>query len=179
MALCVQAVQLLLSFQADANALGEVAAGVNATPLFAACLNGHASAARLLIDGGADINGTADGPIPVSLSCVSAIRSVCTLTYRLGLPPLVAALPHPAVSLLLLSRGATPNLRFPAVLLGSEDPDLQTTPLAWAARNGDAGLARLLLQHGADVNLAEVQPSWEQKWLQITVVVVVVVVCCY
>ena len=74
-----------------------------------------------------------------------------------SLPALVAALSHPSVVLLLLSHNASPNLRFPAVLLGSEDPNLETSPLAWAARAGDAGLVRLLLQHGADPKMSEVR----------------------
>lgn len=69
------------------------------------------------------------------------------------------------MALLLLAQGASPNLRFPAILLGSENPDLQTSPLAWAARSGDAGLVRLLLQHGADPSLTEVRTHVDHECL--------------
>lgn len=130
--------ELLLSFSADANALGEVSDGLVAAPLFAAAMNGHADVVRVLLAAGADIDGQrTEG----------------------ALPALVAALPHPAVALLLLSRGASPNLRFPAALLGADDAALQTTPLAWAVRAGDAGLVSLLLEHGADPGMTEVRDA--------------------
>lgn len=49
--------QLLLSFEASVNSLGEVGTGLVASPLFAAAMNGHVEVARLLLHAGADIDG--------------------------------------------------------------------------------------------------------------------------
>lgn len=77
-------------------------------------------------------------------------------TKQGSLPALVAALPHVPAVVLLLNQGASPNVLFPASLLGSDDATLQTSPLVWATRMGSIGLVKLLLEHGADPSMPEV-----------------------
>jgi FOG: Ankyrin repeat len=78
---------------------------------------------RRLLDAGVDVNQTdADGFAPVHIA---------------------ASWGNEEALALLLARGANPNL--PG---GDED----MTPLACAASDGNTGIARLLLKHGADVN---------------------------
>jgi ankyrin repeat protein len=94
------------------------------TPLHLAAYFGHAEAAALLLDRGADV----------------AARSKNRRLF--GLTPLASAAAgrHAEVVELLLARGADPNAGQPG----------GWRPLHWAALNGDLRMARALVQHGAD-----------------------------
>ena len=100
-----------------------VSQGSGLTPLMTAARTGHLGVVRALIDGGAEVN---------------------TKTFETNSTALMWALaaPHPEIVQLLLERGA--------------DPTIETTPgftpLMFAARNGDVGMAEALLGAGIDVN---------------------------
>jgi ankyrin len=129
------------------------------TPLIAALINAHYDLAGWLIEAGADPN-IADhyGRTPLY-----AAIDMQTLE-----PSVTRPAPHEAdrltafdVARMLLERGANPNPRLAGPLPGrglSDDPDAVlrdgTTPFLRAARTGDLGSLRLLLEHGADPRLA-------------------------
>ena len=94
------------------------------TPLCTACFDGDVDAARLALDGGADVNrANEDGLTPLFIACQRG---------------------HVDVARLLLDRGAE-------VDQATEDG---VTPLYHACANGHVDVARLLLEKGADVNRA-------------------------
>jgi uncharacterized protein len=95
------------------------------TPLHYAAFFGHAAAAKLLLDRGADLETPARNR-----------------QFALHARPLhsAAAARRLDVCALLLEAGADPNARQHGGY----------TPLLEAAQQGDAGLAELLLRHGAD-----------------------------
>jgi ankyrin repeat protein len=92
------------------------------TALMIAVEMGNADLATLLLDRGADVNGTGEA----------------------AFTPLIAAARGGRVALakLLLDRGAKPNQR----------NDHGDTAIVFAANAGQAGLVELLLGHGADIN---------------------------
>ena len=108
------------------------------SPLYHACLAGDLAAARLLLDHGADADGSH--------------TPFCS--YR----PILAAVSryHRDVLRLLLDRGASLG-RYPH----SSEPRYGGTPLGTASVKGHVEAARLLLDRGADVNLENSQGTWQ------------------
>lgn len=101
-------------------------AGDGFTPLHLACFFGHLDAVDLLIDSGADVNVPADNP--------SAVRPLHS----------AAAGGHAEIVSLVLRTGASVNAR-------------QTggySALHAAAQAGNTRMARVLLEHGGDPDLA-------------------------
>jgi uncharacterized protein len=92
------------------------------TPLHLACFAGGAEAVRLLVERGADLEA-------LSTASFAKVRPLGTAAF---------ARDH-ASARVLLEAGADPN--------GAGEGGF--TPLHTASQNGDAGLVRLLLEHGA------------------------------
>lgn len=145
------------STEADWFAEEYVPTRVALRPLGAAVHGGHADAARLLIDAGADLNGDAgDGPPILHAARRGHAKVVQLLVDRgadlnvrdaLGDTPLckIADTRHANMVDILLRAGADPNERD-----GGGYP-----PLVGAAGHGDARIVRALLAAGADVNPPE------------------------
>lgn len=147
---CLQVVKFLLARQADVNPQIEFY-GYNlhreyshvggSSPLHLACQGGHLEIASLLLDNQADVNATrVDGITPLHDACVMGCSEVVEL---------------------LLNRGANVDA---FVSLGAEDPmsvvddsmgyasEWGITSLHVACQRGDFKIAKLLLDHQADVN---------------------------
>jgi ankyrin repeat protein len=132
------------------------------TPLVLALMNGHWDAAKLLIESGADVDQWdfyGQSPLYVAVD-IKTIES----GGRVELPTYDKATAHDIIQL-LLEKGANPNLQLklrppfrnvPQDRLA--DPMLTTgaTPLLRAAKAGDADSVKLLLDHGALVDLRNV-----------------------
>jgi len=115
----VERLQVILA--ADPGAVHAWAAD-GFTPLALACFFGRPEAARLLIEGGADVRAAARNAMGVTgLHAAAAARSV-------------------PIARMLLEHGADANAR----------QQMGYTALHAAAQHGDAELAELLLGHGAD-----------------------------
>lgn len=129
------------------------------TALCFAILNGHYDTAALLVESGADPN-LADHS---GMAALYAAVDMNTLGEVYGRPPRPSRDKSTALDLMkvLLAHGADPNARLTrAALERAHTPGEPTlgagaTPLMRAAKNGDASAIELLIQHGADVNLAE------------------------
>jgi uncharacterized protein len=134
-----------------------------ATALILALLNRNWDAAKFLIEAGADVNlWDIYGQTPLY---VAVDMNTLPVGRRIELPSMDHASGEDIVRL-LLQRGANPNAqlklrpryrnipndryRDPMIVWG-------TTPLLRATKAGDLPLVRLLLQHGALVNLANSQ----------------------
>lgn len=143
------AAQLLQSFGADANELR-----FGRTALHLACLAGNASAAKLLLVNGADVNRWDSGRQQTALhyAAWAASAECCQLLLRRGahvnagierrsaLHMAVEQRAHACVES-LIKAGANPNT-----------PQVYTeTPLHTAAAQGDRRCVELLLDAGADV----------------------------
>jgi ankyrin repeat protein len=132
------------------------------TPLVLALMNGHWDTAKLLIESGADVEQWdfyGQSPLYVAID-IKTVES----GGRVELPTYDMTSAHDVVQL-LLEKGANPNLQLklrppfrnvPQDRLA--DPMLTTgaTPLLRAAKAGDADSIRLLLAHGARVDLRNV-----------------------
>ncbi len=112
------------------------------TPLMLAARTTSVDAVRLLIERGADVN------------AVEGWQGQTALMYA-------AALDRAEIAALLLEAGADPNAvtpqstlpeRIPAARFNVEFPKGGMTPLLFAARNGSTATARVLIEHGADLD---------------------------
>src|SRR5690606_37168970 len=154
---CVECVRLLLDAGADIHETNPE----KIAPLLMALLNGHFDAAKLLVERGADENQwDLWGRTPLY-----AAVDFNTLPHggRPDRPPLSETTGLEIIELLLRS-GANPNAQlklFPPYrsLRADRGADQQlgigTTPLIRAARAADLGAIRLLLAHGALVDLPQ------------------------
>ena len=134
-----------------------------ATPLMAAALHGDAALVRALLDRGADPNIANDaGATPLMWALTDAQKTRLLVERGAavraqsmdGRSPIVIAASMRGnldVVTLLLDKGASPSAQAP----GLTGP---VTPLAEAAKQGDAAMIRLLIDRGADVARAGFTP---------------------
>jgi ankyrin repeat protein len=131
-----------------------------ATAMQLAIINLHYDAAALLLDKGADPN-IAD---ETGMTALYAVANMDTLGWIQGrpAPALESNAEYDAAGLVnkLIDHGANPNPRLQRAILKRHHDFLQeriltegATPLMRAARYGDAKLARVLLDRGADPTL--------------------------
>ena len=149
-----------------ARALADAGADLNLTDpngtsaLVTAIINVHFDLAGVLIDRGAD----AEAAEVTGMAALYAAVDMHTLAETVGRPN---PKPHDTLDSVdivkaLLAYGANPNARLKSPLLdrvhndGNADPALGdgATPLMRAARQADVAVMQLLLDGGADVNLA-------------------------
>lgn len=154
----VPMMRLLLDHSADINA----SSGNHTTPLLIALLNGRVAMATELVNRGADIN-TADDYHRAALFAAIDLRNFNHEKYTDlptdGVDPL-------DLIKLLLQKGANPNLQTDTVPVhglmqfdGSWVNFDGETPFVRAALSGDIEVMRLLIEHGADPNIATTQGS--------------------
>jgi ankyrin repeat protein len=151
----VECVRTLIKARADLNLTDPD----GTTPLVLALMNGHWDAAKLLIDAGADVNlWDLYGQSPLFMA---VDMNILPAGFRVEIPGLDKATGIEIVKL-LLDRGANPNLQLKlrppyrnAVQDRGADGALITgaTPLMRAAVGADLASIRLLLAHGALVDL--------------------------
>jgi ankyrin repeat protein len=145
---CVACVSVLLDRGADID----LPDPDGVTPLHLAIMNANWDLARRLILAGADVNQWdifGEGPLFTAVGLRGQINggraSIDPLNETNGL----------AIVAMLLERGANPNMQLffrPANVRGST-ATRGATPLIRAATNADLDVIKLLLKHGADVNL--------------------------
>jgi ankyrin repeat protein len=147
-----QIVNALLDAGADPNALDEAKLG--SPPLKYACQINREDIARLLLERGADVNGTSkESPLtPIQFCCSmgyeSLVNTLVSFNAAIDAPyPDVCALDRAAnkgylsIVTYLLDHGADPNF----------DNEVGTL-LQDAAYTGDVALVTVLLDHGADID---------------------------
>ncbi|CAF1355808.1 unnamed protein product [Adineta ricciae] len=135
------------------------------TALMEACMDGHVQVAKLLLDHGADVNMPPDSyESPLTLSaCGGHIELASLLIERganleevndEGYTPLMEASRegHDDLVNLLVSRGADVN---------RTTDDTQETALTLACAGGFLDVAKILISHGANVNLGQSTPLME------------------
>jgi ankyrin repeat protein len=147
-----------------ARALAEAGANLNladpdgTSALVLAIINAHYDLAAMLIDKGADPNvGDTSG-----MGALYAAVDMDTLDETPGRPAPKSTDRLSAVDLVteLLDRGANPNAQLTAPLIervhnnGDAALGAGATPLMRAAKKGDFVIMRVLLERGADVNVA-------------------------
>lgn len=169
------AAELLIRAGADVNAANDL----GATPLWPACQNGSAEMVRLLLEAGAEADAElVSGESLVMTASRSGNPEVVALLLRNGADPgggatrgqtalmWAAAEDHPEVVGLLIEHGADVHARTEVrrqLMKADKDqdshPDYQmwvemgaNTPLMFAAREGSAASAELLVEGGADVD---------------------------
>jgi ankyrin repeat protein len=151
----VHAAQALAEGRADLNAVDPE----GATALLRAIMNAHYDTAAVLIEHGADPN-VAD---VAGMTPLYATVDMNSLGEIYGRPPRRVNDTHSALDIerLLLEHGAHPNtpLKTPTLTRAHTpgEPVLGegTTPLMRAAKHGDYRSMQVLLDHGADVTLAQ------------------------
>lgn len=139
-------------------------------PLFTAASVSNLRAAQILLDSGADVNGTHGHRYRVNFTPLVpaawwGYADMVDLLLKAGADPnlggdyapLLAAVcvpsnnwdnpPHKEVVRILLRHGASPNIS-----RRIEEWKMNATPLSCAVRKGDAEVVRLLLEHGAEVD---------------------------
>jgi uncharacterized protein len=151
----VECVRALIRAKADLNLTDPD----GTTPLVLALMNGHWDAARLLIEAGADVNQWdfyGESPLWEAVD-----MNILPAGFRVEIPGLDKVSGIEIITL-LLERGANPNLQLKlrppyrnAVQDRGADPALITgaTPLMRAAAGADVESIKLLLAHGALVDL--------------------------
>ncbi|UJR22944.1 hypothetical protein I4U23_025971 [Adineta vaga] len=135
------------------------------TALMEACMDGHVQVAKLLLDHGADVNMPPDSyESPLTLSaCGGHIELASLLIERganleevndEGYTPLMEASRegHDDLVNLLVSQGADVN---------RTTEDTQETALTLACAGGFLDVAKILISHGANVNLGQSTPLME------------------
>ena len=149
---------------AAAKALADAGADLNLTDpdgtsaLVLAIINAHYDLAGVLIDKGADTNVADVSGMPA----LYAAADMHTLDETVGRPNPKphSALDSPDIIKALLADGANPNARLKAPILdrvhndGDANLGEGSTPLMRAAKDADIEVMRLLLDHGADLTLA-------------------------
>ncbi|HEV8393605.1 MAG TPA: ankyrin repeat domain-containing protein [Vicinamibacterales bacterium] len=150
--------RLLLELGADINQ----ASGNHTSPLLIALLNGQVALATELLERGADANLTDDyhrGALYAAIELRNFNHDKYPFLYSDGRDPL-------DLIKALLAKGANPNQRTDTTPVhglmqfdGSWVNFDGQTPFIRAALSGDIQVMRLLLQHGADPNLATNQGS--------------------
>ena len=150
--------RLLLELGADINQ----SSGNHTSPLLIALLNGQVALATELIERGADVNAADDyhrGPLFAAIELRNFNHDKYPFLFSDGRDPL------PLVKT-LLEKKADPNLRTDTTPVhglmqfdGSWANFDGQTPFIRAALSGDIDVMRLLLQHGADPNIATAQGS--------------------
>jgi uncharacterized protein len=145
---CFACVKVLLDSKADINL--QDPDGVS--PLMVAILNTNWDLAKQLIEAGADVNEWdmfGEAPLFTAIGLRNQVggghASIDPLNQTTGI----------AIVRMLLDRGANPNMQLffkPANVRGSTNTR-GSTPLIRAANNADMEVVKLLLAHGADVNL--------------------------
>lgn len=156
---CLDCVKVLVGEGADINQPDPE----NVSPLVLALLNMRFDIARYLVEAGADVNQwDYFGRTPLY---AAADTNILPASNRGDLPP-VENSSGLEVARLLLERGANPDFRLklsppPREIVfdrGGDNPYLTTgtTALQRAAYGGDVAMMELLLQHGADIRLANV-----------------------
>jgi uncharacterized protein len=129
------------------------------TALCFAILNGHYDTAALLVESGADPN-LGDH---ARMAALYAAVDMNTLGEVYGRPPRPSQDKSTALDLMkvLLAHGADPNARLTGPALqrahtpGEPTLGAGATPLMRAAKNGDASAIELLIEHGANVSVAQ------------------------
>jgi uncharacterized protein len=151
----LESARVLLAAKADVNLRDPEGLGA----LVIAILNGHYDVAALLIEQGADVNAAEPG----GRTALWAAVDMHTLEYTLNRPPPVwnDTLDSLSIAKRLLEKGADPNPKLirpvRARKVNSTNNRLLgigSTPLLRAASHADVEALRLLLEQGADSNLA-------------------------
>ncbi|KAL4879893.1 ankyrin repeat-containing domain protein [Aspergillus karnatakaensis] len=169
-----EAVSMLIRLGADPNACGYCV-----TPLSNAAAIGNTTLMRILCDSGADPNLQSCGISPLRRAAVCGSVAAIKLLLELGAnldenfmyqeSPFALALlgGHEACSEIFLERNANSEMALDCAVLGGlkgivekllkrrADPNIPLPALASAASSGRLDLAQLLLEHGADPNLAD------------------------
>jgi ankyrin repeat protein len=156
------AAKTLVAAGADVN---QISGGDLTSPLLIAAINGHFDLAKWLLDQGADPNAAASNgvtPLYAALNVTWAPRA---------LYPQPRAFNQQQITYLdfmkaLLEKGADPNRRLTKKVWYSEYnfdlagvDEIGATPFWRAAYAGDVGAMALLLDHGADPNIATMRPA--------------------
>ncbi len=156
-------IELLLAKGADVNARGSS----DITPLIVACYDGDTQTARILLEKGADLtSATDDGTTCLLMAVDSGSEETAKLLVQKGAPvdaadkagitPLILAAQQGQMKMveLLLNAKAKVNVKSVTGL----------TPLiASCFKAGNAGVARLLIQKGADVTAKT--PEGGSAWI--------------
>ena len=158
----IDAAKTLVAAGADVN---QVSAGDLTSPLLIAAINGHFDLAKWLLEQGADPNAAATNgvtPLYAALNVTWAPRA---------LYPQPRAFNQQQITYLdfmktLLEKGADPNRRLTKKVWYSEYnfdlagvDEIGATPFWRAAFAGDVAAMSLLVEHGADPNIATMRPA--------------------
>jgi ankyrin repeat protein len=136
----------------------DIADPVGTTPLMMAIVNRHNDVAALLIEHGADPNLTDSSGMGALYAAVD-LRTLGPLINR-PTPKATSTVDNAEIVAMLLDYGADPDVQLHLPIQprfhNSGDKQLAegATPLMRAARTNDLPVMRLLLDHGADANLA-------------------------
>ena len=153
-----EAVETLVELEADLDAVN----ADNSTALLLATINGHFDIARHLVESGADVTtASVDGATPL----YGVIRMQWTLrTNRPQPTTFYEKTPYLELMQFMLDRGADPNARLRKNLwyIGYNFPlernnSSGTTAFWKAAAVGDLAGMRLLIEHGADPDIASIE----------------------